>query len=87
NLAFRILSSTGTAQSRLVAQAVRLALLTFVGAIALQQMGIAPSLVNLAFGLLFGSIAVAIALAFGLGCRSIAAAQVQEWLDIFKGKR
>ena len=51
---------------------------------ALQQMGIASDIVNLAFGLLFGAVAVAIALAFGLGSRDIAAAQVREWLESFK---
>lgn len=86
NLAFRILASSGTAQARFLAQAARIAIMTFVGAMALQQMGIAASIVNLAFGLLFGSIAVAIALAFGLGCRAIAAAQVEEWIALLKGK-
>ena len=51
---------------------------------ALQQMGVATSIVNLAFGLLFGAIAVAIALAFGLGGRDIAADQIREWLSSFK---
>ncbi|WP_460194183.1 mechanosensitive ion channel [Thermosynechococcus sp. FA-CM-4201] len=86
NLAFRILASSGTAQARFLAQAARIAIMTFVGAMALQHMGIAASIVNLAFGLLFGSIAVAIALAFGLGCRAIAAAQVEEWIALLRGK-
>ncbi|MEN9226334.1 MAG: mechanosensitive ion channel [Thermostichus sp. DRC_bins_24] len=86
NLAFRILASSGRTQARFLGQVARIALMTFVGAMALQQMGIALSIVNLAFGLLFGSIAVAIALAFGLGCRSIAAAQVEEWIGLLKGK-
>ncbi|WNC22525.1 mechanosensitive ion channel [Thermosynechococcus sp. PP22] len=86
NLVFRLVASSGTSQGRFLAQAARLATMTFVGAMALQQMGIATSIVNLAFGLLFGSIAVAIALAFGLGCRQIAAAQVEEWLNLLKGR-
>lgn len=86
NLAFRLLSTTGGSQARFLAQAARIAILAFVGAMALQQMGIAASIVNLAFGLLFGSIAVAIALAFGLGCQAIAADQVKEWIGLLKGK-
>ncbi len=86
NLAFRILASSGTAQARFLGQVARVAIVTFVGAMALQQMGIALSIVNLAFGLLFGSVAVAVALAFGLGCRSIAAAQVEEWMKLLKGQ-
>ncbi|HIK25274.1 MAG TPA: mechanosensitive ion channel [Thermosynechococcus sp. M46_R2017_013] len=87
NLAFRVVAATGGSQARFLAQAARIAILAFVGAMALQQMGIAASIVNLAFGLLFGSIAVAIALAFGLGCRQIAAAQVEEWIALLKGKQ
>ena len=34
-------------------------------------MGVAPDIVNLAFGLLLGAIAVAIAIAFGLGGRDV----------------
>jgi hypothetical protein len=51
---------------------------------ALQQMGVAPDIVNLAFGLLLGAIAVAIAIAFGLGGRDVAADQLREWLAAFK---
>jgi hypothetical protein len=47
-------------------------------------MGVATDIVNLAFGLLLGAIAVAIALAFGLGGRDIAAEQVRNWLNSFR---
>ncbi|MFN4066399.1 MAG: mechanosensitive ion channel [Thermosynechococcus sp.] len=86
NWAFRLVAAMGGSQARFLAQAARMAILAFVGAMALQQMGIAASIVNLAFGLLFGSIAVAIALAFGLGCQAIAADQVKEWIGLLKGK-
>jgi hypothetical protein len=42
-------------------------------------MGIAESIVNLAFGLLLGAVAVAVALAFGLGGREVAARQLTQW--------
>lgn len=87
NLAFNVISSSGNAQTRVLAQTARIAIIAFVSAMALQQMGIAPNIVNLAFGLLLGAIAVAIALAFGLGGREIAAQQTREWLDSFKAKR
>jgi hypothetical protein len=54
---------------------------------ALRRMGVATDIVNLVFGLLLGAIAVAIALAFGLGGREIAAEQVREWLASFKQAR
>ena len=87
NLAFNLISSSGNAQARVLAQTARIAIIAFVSAMALQQMGIAPNIVNLAFGLLLGAIAVAIALAFGLGGREIAAQQTREWLDSFNAKR
>lgn len=87
NLAFNLITSSGTRQSRLLGQTARIAIIALVSAMALQQMGIANDIVNLAFGLLLGAIAVAIALAFGLGGRDIAANQVREWLASFKENR
>lgn len=87
NLAFRLITSSGTHQAVFLGQAARIAIIILVGAMALQRMGIAPDIVNLAFGLLLGAIAVAIALAFGLGARDIAAEQINEWLAAFKGDR
>ncbi|WP_445171774.1 mechanosensitive ion channel [Microcoleus sp.] len=84
NLAFSLIASSGTRQARLLAQAARIAIIAFVAALALQQMGIGSDIVNLAFGLLLGAIAVGIALAFGLGGREIAADQIREWLASFK---
>jgi len=84
NLAFSLIASSGTRQARLLGQTARIAIIAFVAALALQQMGIGSDIVNLAFGLLLGAIAVGIALAFGLGGREIAADQIREWLASFK---
>ncbi len=86
NLAFSIISSSGNAQARILAQVARIAIIALVSAMALQQIGVASDIVNLAFGLLLGAIAVATALAFGLGGRDIARDQVQQWLNSFKSK-
>ncbi len=84
NFAYKLISSSGGSQANFLGQAARIAIIALVSAMALQQMGIATDIVNLAFGLLLGAIAVAIALAFGLGGRDIAAEQVREWLAAFK---
>jgi hypothetical protein len=84
NLAFRLVNAMGTSQAKVLAQAARIAVITFSGAMALQQMGVAPDIVNLAFGLLLGAIAVAIAIAFGLGGRDVASEQIREWLNGFR---
>lgn len=84
NLAFNLITSSGSYQARVLGQTARIAIIALISAMALQQMGIAPNIVNLAFGLLLGAIAVAIALAFGLGGRDVAAEQLREWLSTFK---
>lgn len=86
NVAFNLIAASGGSQARILGHTARISIITLVSAMALQQMGIAPSIINLAFGLLVGGIAVAIALAFGLGGRDIAAEQVREWLNSFKNK-
>lgn len=42
---------------------------------------------NLAFGLIIGSVAVAVALAFGLGGREAAGKQVERWFETLRTKR
>jgi len=86
NLAFNIITSSGDRQAQILGQVARISIITLVSAMALQQIGVASDIVNLAFGLLLGAIAVAIALAFGLGGRDIAREQVQEWLNSFKSR-
>ncbi|MBD2772226.1 mechanosensitive ion channel [Iningainema tapete] len=87
NLAYGIITSSGDRQARILGQVARIAIIALVSAMALQQIGLASDIVNLAFGLLLGAIAVAIALSFGLGARDIAREQVIQWLNSFKGQR
>jgi hypothetical protein len=84
NLAFRLIRNMGGSQANFLAQSARVAIIVLVGAMGLQQMGVATDIVNLAFGLLLGAVAVAIALAFGLGGRDLAAEQIRECLSTFK---
>ena len=84
NLAFRLINGMGMSSSNTLAQAARVAIIAFVGAMALQQMGVATNIVNLAFGLLLGAIAVAVAIAFGLGGRDVAADNLREWVNHLK---
>ncbi|MGL5134940.1 MAG: mechanosensitive ion channel, partial [Planktothrix sp.] len=86
NLAHDLILSSGTRQSSLLAQAARVAIIIFVGAMALQQMGIASDIVNLAFGLLLGAVAVAIAIAFGLGGRDVAGEQLRNFMSKFRNE-
>ncbi len=87
NLAYKAISSLAGSQSPILAQAARIAIIVLGAAMALRQMGIANDIINMAFGLLLGAIAVAVALAFGLGSREIAARQVEGWLDGYKASK
>lgn len=84
NLAFNLIASSGSGQAQILGHTARIAIIILIAAMALRQIGVATDIVNLAFGLMLGAIAVAIALAFGLGGRDIAAEQVREWLTGFK---
>jgi Conserved TM helix len=64
-----------------LARIARLAILGLVIAMGLRAMGIADDIVNLAFGLTLGAIAVAFALSFGLGGREAAGRQMEHWLS------
>lgn len=79
NLAANVIQETGSQWANILAPAARVAILVLAGAMALRQMGLAPEIVNLAFGLMLGAIAVAAALAFGLGGREEAADVLRNW--------
>lgn len=63
----------------------RVAILGFVLALGLRAMGIGEDIVNLAFGLTLGAVAVAVALSFGLGGREAAGKQMEHWLSKWRG--
>lgn len=64
-----------------LARVARVAILGIVLAMGLRAMGIADDIVNLAFGLTLGAVAVAVALAFGLGGREAAGRLASRWVD------
>ena len=53
---------------------------------ALRQMGVANDIIILAFGLLLGAVALAVALAVGLGARDVAGREVEELIRSIKAK-
>lgn len=54
---------------------------------ALQTLGIAPDIVTTAFAILFGAVALAMALAFGLGNRDLAGEVTREWYQRVRAER
>ena len=79
NLAYVTIRRASSERAGL-AQLARVAIWGLVIAMGLRAMGIADDIVNLAFGLTFGAIAVAVALSFGLGGREAAGKQMDYWL-------
>ena len=54
---------------------------------ALQELGIASDIVTTAFAILFGAVALAVALAFGLGNTKLAGEVTREWYDHYRKER
>jgi hypothetical protein len=54
---------------------------------ALQELGIATDIVTTAFAILFGAIALALALSFGLGNRELAGEVTREWYEQYRRER
>jgi hypothetical protein len=54
---------------------------------ALQELGIATDIVTTAFAILFGAVALALALSFGLGNRELAGEVTREWYERYKAER
>jgi len=64
--------NAGVLQARLLARTTRWVVLLFAVATALVEIGIGRDMVLIAFGVLFGGLVLALALAFGLGGRHLA---------------
>lgn len=70
-----------------LARIARVAILGLVIAMGLRAMGVADDIVNLAFGLVLGAVAVAVALAFGLGGREAAGAVARRWAEQYLDRK
>lgn len=86
NFAHAAIRRVGGAHSGLLANVARFAIVGVVLAMGLNAMEIADKVVNLAFGLTLGAIAVAFALMFGLGGREPAGRQVEFWFRKWRGE-
>jgi hypothetical protein len=54
---------------------------------ALQELGVATGIVTTAFAIIFGAIALALALSFGLGNRELAAEVTRRWYERWRAER
>lgn len=72
-------SEAGLGNPDLLAKLAQYAIMAFAVIVAVNQVGIASTLVNTLFMAFVGAIALAVGLAFGLGGREVAAQMTQRW--------
>ncbi len=72
--------------NKFIASIIRYAIMALFFAMALRTMGIANSIIDLAFGLILGAIAVTVALSYGLGGREAAGNHMKEIIEKLKNK-
>lgn len=87
NVAHDAIDRASGATTKGLARIGRFAILALVIAMGLRAMGIADDIVNLAFGLTLGAVAVAVALSFGLGGREAAGKLMEHWLSKLRDDR
>jgi hypothetical protein len=81
NLAYDAIHKAGGKHAAGLAEIARIGILGLVLAMGLRAMGLANEIVQLAFGLTLGAVAVAVALSFGLGGREAAGKLAMRWLE------
>jgi hypothetical protein len=69
----------GKPSSELISTMVRWGVIALATAVGLSFMGLANNIIALAFGLILGSVAVAVAIAFGVGGREAAKRMLDRW--------
>ncbi len=80
NLASKTIQASKADQADLLSKVAQIAIILLAGSIALRYTGLANEIINLAFGLILGALALALAIAFGIGGREIAARKLEEWV-------
>jgi hypothetical protein len=70
-----------------LARAGRAGVILLAVFMSLQQLGVATEIVTTAFAILFGAVALALALAFGLGNRELAGEVTREWYTRYRSER
>jgi hypothetical protein len=72
---------------RSLARVGRISVILLSVFMALQELGIATEIVTTAFAILFGAVALAMALAFGLGNRDLAGEITRQWYERYRRER
>jgi hypothetical protein len=79
NILAAAISRRDNASSEIMSVLVRWGVIALAAAVGLRFMGLANDIITLAFGLMLGSVAVAVAIAFGVGGRDAAKRLLERW--------
>jgi hypothetical protein len=79
NLVSKFILGTEVKNKQILSTISKVAILIFIGAMGLGQMGISREIINMAFGFTLGGIAIALAIAFGFGGRDLAAKKLEQF--------
>ncbi len=74
-------------ENKFVSSVIRIAILSIFLAMGLKTMGLGDEIINLAFGISLGTVAITIALSFGLGGREAGGKQMERIIDKFNNKK
>lgn len=77
-------NNAGIAQSALLGKVAEVVVMIFAIAVALEQLNIGAKIIELTVSILLGSIGLAAAIAFGLGCKELAGKSMAELMDKIK---
>lgn len=80
-------NNAGVSQSKLLGKIVEIVVAIFVVAIALEQLSIGTRIIDLTITIVLGAIGLALALAFGLGCRDAAGKAIEDLVDKLKNNK
>ncbi|MFC1804878.1 hypothetical protein ACFLZ3_03525 [Candidatus Omnitrophota bacterium] len=84
NIVVTAANNAGLSHSKVLAKVVEVSTVVFAVIIALEQLGIGAKIIHLIISIMVASIGLAVALAFGLGCKGIAEKALSDFLDKLK---
>jgi len=79
-------SNAGITQAKFISQLVQVIIIVFASVIVLEQLGVAATVITFTLKAIIASIALGAAIAFGLGCKDLAARTMQDTLSKLKRK-
>jgi fumarate reductase subunit D len=86
NIVLTASNNAGLSQGKILGKAVELVIIVFAIFVGLEQLNIGIRITELTLGIALGTIGLALALAFGLGCKDIAGKFMDDFLDKLKKK-